>query len=243
MSELQDTLSGTRRSKLLIGVLSALVVAVCIQGAYMWSMHERLSSKVAATAVTGDGWTVIPNPDKDHGASPRSDSSLPGLGSLPDPFGSGFDSSNWDPFQEMARMRQQMDQLFNQSLGRFKDSPRFGNLAHPSTLTTSPNVDMTDHGDKYVITVDMPGADQSDIRVEITDQTLTITGKREQTVSQQKDGRVLRQERVTGQFQRSMPLPEPVDQAGMKTDYRDGVFTVTLPKKAPDKSVDTLKLQ
>ncbi|MBX7255641.1 MAG: Hsp20/alpha crystallin family protein [Candidatus Hydrogenedentes bacterium] len=240
MSEVQNETSEKKRSKLLVGVLSALIVAVCIQGAYMWSMHEKLS-KAMATAKSDDGWTVIPNPNKDSNGKP--DTPFPNMGSLPDPFGSMSDPTNWDPFQEMAKMRQQMDQLFNQSLDRFKDSPRFGNLAQSSTLVTSPNIDMADQGDKYVITVDMPGAEQSDIRVEIKDQTLTITGKRDQTVSQQKDGRILRQERVSGQFQRSMPLPEAVDEAGMKTAYKDGVFTVTLPKKVPSKPTETQKPQ
>ncbi|MFA6243196.1 MAG: Hsp20/alpha crystallin family protein [Candidatus Hydrogenedentales bacterium] len=241
MSEIQVEQPGKRRSKLLAGILGALVVAVCVQGAAMWYMHDKLSKVVASAKSDDEDWTVIPTPNKESAGKP--DATQPGIGAFADPFGSGFDPGNWDPFQEMAQMRQQMDQLFNQSMGRFKDSPRFGNLAQPSTIVSSPNIDMTDEGDKYVIKIDMPGADQSDIQVEIKDQTLTVTGKRDQTVSQQKDGHVLRQERVSGQFRRSMPLPELVDESGMKSSYKDGVYTVILPKLPASKPGDTLTPQ
>jgi len=242
MSDIQAERTERRRSRLLTGVLSALVVAVCIQGAYLWHMQGKLEKAVASTKSEDDGWTVVPNPNAPKDTPSKAEPALPGIGSFPDPFAQGFGATNWDPFQEMEKMRQQMNQFFNQSMGQVKDNSRPGALTPSSTLAPISNGDLTDEGDKYVVKIDMPGADKSTIKVEIKDQVLTVTGKRDQTIAQQKDGRVMRQEHITGQFQRSVPLPEPVNEAGMKTSYEKGTFTVTLPKQAPDKPGERIRL-
>jgi HSP20 family protein len=128
----------------------------------------------------------------------------------------------------MEQMRQEMVRLFNQSSQWFQGGPRYGNLA--TTVTASPNFDMSEEKDRYVIKADMPGSDQSDVNVKFENQTLTVSGKRDQTLPRQKNGHILRQERVSGAFQRTMTLPGPVDEAGMKTKYENGVLTITIPK-------------
>lgn len=223
-----------KRSRWQFAILGALVVAVGIQSAYLWQMHDKLEKTIAAeNNGEDDGWIEIPRPDVMDQADPgqtQSSASPPGNLSLgtPDPFMQPFDPQSWDPFQEMSRMRAEMDRMFNQAFGRFQGSPQFGSLAGESTY--SPSFDLTEEPDRYVVKIDVPGATEHDIKVTLEDQNLTISGTRTDTRSEEKDGKILRQERVVGQFQRSMTLPKPVDEANMETSYENGVFTVTLPK-------------
>jgi len=241
--------SRPNRSRWLLVFLCALVVAVGIQSAYLWQMHGKLEKAIAAeNSATDDGWIEIPRPDDSTKADPnqsQSSMSQPGNLSLgmPDPFLQPFDPQTWDPFQEMSRMRTQMDQMFNQAFGRFQGSPQFGNLSGQSTF--SPSFDLTEEPDRYVVKIDVPGASEHDIKVTLEDQNLTVSGTRTDTRAQQKDGKVLRQERVVGQFQRTMTLPEPVDDSKMTTSYENGVFTVTLPKLHPsnDKPSESVRMQ
>ncbi|MCC6488364.1 MAG: Hsp20/alpha crystallin family protein [Candidatus Hydrogenedentes bacterium] len=217
-----------RRSRALIGFMGALALAVCIQGVYMWHMHGQLQKAISASdgSSLARGWSLLGQ----EGKEPSKDQSS---GSLQTPNFSGpiwqpFDANTWDPSQEMARMRAEMDQMFNQAMGRFQNSPQFGGLSGSAGF--SPSSDLTDEGDRYVVRIDVPGASEHDIQVKIEGQMLTISGTRSDTQEQSKDGKILRQERTIGQFHRSMTLPEPVDEDAMTTTYENGVFTVTLPK-------------
>jgi HSP20 family protein len=238
-----------KRSRWLFAVLGALVIAVGRQSAYLWQVHAKLEKAIAAEdGDKDDGWIEIPRPDDTRKADPgqsRSSASSPGNLSLgiPDPFLQPFDPQSWDPFQEMSRMRAEMDRMFNQAFGRFQGSPQFGNLAVGSTF--SPSFDLTEEPDRYVAKIDVPGASEHDIKVTLEDQNLTVSGTRTDTHAEQKDGRILRQERVIGQFQRTMTLPEPVDDTNMETNYENGVFTVTLPKLHPsnNKPSESVRMQ
>ncbi len=236
-----------KRSRWLFVVLGAVVVAIAIQGGYMWQMHKELNKAVAAQS-NDEGWIEIPRPnDTGQANANQSQSSASQPGTLspgtPDPFVQPFNPKTWDPFQEMSRMRAQMDQMFNQAFGRFQDSPQFGKIAGEATF--SPSFDLTEEPDRYIVKIDVPGSSAHDIKVKLEGQTLTVSGTRTDTQAQKKDGKVLRQERVVGQFERSMNLPEPVDDDKMITNYKDGVFTITLPKlhSTPDQPSESVRMQ
>lgn len=96
----------------------------------------------------------------------------------------------------------------------------------------SPKVDVEEYREKYVVRVDVPGVKESEIRVTVKGQELTITGARDRSSEQSdQDNQVLRRERSTGRFERSIRLRQPVDADGLKADHENGVLTITLPKK------------
>jgi HSP20 family protein len=80
--------------------------------------------------------------------------------------------------------------------------------------------------------VDIPGADESNIDVSVEDNTLHIRAESKEENIEQSNGKILRQERRIGKFDRSVVLHDPVDINSMKTEYKDGVLTVTINKKA-----------
>jgi HSP20 family protein len=85
------------------------------------------------------------------------------------------------------------------------------------------------------VTMNVPGADESSLKVELEDQRLHITMRteraKEEKTENDKEGQYRHQERFIGEFQRVLTLPGPADASKMKTDYTKGVLTITIPKK------------
>lgn len=154
-------------------------------------------------------------------------------------FGWGLD--DWDPFAEMQQMRQRMDRLFEDSFNRFRISPGFTDRW--ADLSFAPELDLTDDGDNYIVRFNIPGAEKSNISVNIDDRVLTISGRTDERIEEKEGDEILRLERRSGQFRRSTTLPGPVDGVNMKAEYKDGVLTVTVPRKKTEKQAKTIKVQ
>jgi HSP20 family protein len=219
-----------------------LTVAVCVQGYYLYTMRAHVQQ---ANAEDNGGYQLITGMQR-HGANtaPQAGSSNSTLQPV-DPFfnWSPFGSSGPDPFQNLSQMRQQMDQLFNQAFG--SSSMGFGHRFGSSTmdLSFSPKVDMTEDAENYIVTIDAPGTDKSNLDVKLEDRTLTISGKRDKTVAKQDGGKVIQQERMSGEFQRAIVLPGPVKEGSMNAKYDNGVLKVTIKKADEPKVRDHIQVQ
>ena len=82
----------------------------------------------------------------------------------------------------------------------------------------------------YEITADLPGMDEKNIEVKVTDGVLTMKGERREEMEEKKKDYYL-QERSYGSFQRSFELPDSVDADKIEANFKKGVLTVKLPKK------------
>ena len=135
------------------------------------------------------------------------------------------DSSNWNPYEELFRMRNEMEQLFNGSASRFHQNSAAG------SLTRMPAINVKDEKDQYVVTADVPGADESSLNVALNGRQLSISVKTESESEQTADNnKFQRRERFNGEFRRDLTLPGDVDKNAMKTEYKNGVLTIILPK-------------
>ena len=122
-----------------------------------------------------------------------------------------------------------MDKLFGNMRSQMQLDPNFNKFS--SSFSMSPNVDVKEKNHKIVVTADIPGSDESNINVKVENQELTIIAdSKKSSEVNNKDKNVYRSERFIGRFQRSIPLPAPVIASKMKTDYKDGVLTVTIPE-------------
>jgi HSP20 family protein len=104
-----------------------------------------------------------------------------------------------------------------------------------SSITTwAPAVDIYETENELVIKADLPEINEKELDVRIENNTLTIRGERkfEQKV---KEGSYLRTERTYGSFSRSFSLPNTVNTETIKAEYKNGVLTVELPKRAESK--------
>jgi HSP20 family protein len=133
-----------------------------------------------------------------------------------------FSQSMEDPFRDVTDMQGQMNRLFDNLLGR--PSPMAG-----MERLWAPAVDMYETRDELVMAAELPGLNQKDIHLSITGDMLTIRGERQRAQDVATDN-YYRGERWWGKFERTLPLPMPVESGKVKASYRDGVLTVTLPK-------------
>ncbi|MDR2669869.1 MAG: Hsp20/alpha crystallin family protein [Desulfovibrio sp.] len=123
-------------------------------------------------------------------------------------------------------------------------------LHGPSTRTAAvgiprPVLDIRREEKQYVVNVEVPGVDENDIKVEVNDNELTISGeKRDEYKSSDEgtDASGLYTERVYGTFTRALSLPEDVDVEGITADHKNGVLTITLPRKVQEKAARSISV-
>lgn len=222
-------IQGGRLGPWIVGaVIALLAAAVAVQGVMLYNLQRAQAAPAERIERVADSPKANSPPVQDPQLQspyvrPQWD----------DWFAVSPFRDDWDPFAEMERMREQMMRMMDDTLRRFERAPFFrpGRMA-PRFF--SPSADIEDRGDRYVVRMDLPGVDKSDISVSLDGQVLSVSGKTSE-VKDERDsaGRILRQERRTGQFQRVLTLPGPVQSEKMEAKYADGVLTITVPKASP----------
>ncbi|AEP11295.1 Hsp20/alpha crystallin family protein [Chloracidobacterium thermophilum] len=133
----------------------------------------------------------------------------------------------FDPFRDIMNLRNQMDALFNEiGMGLL---PRTAGQTE-AAATWSPAVDIYETDKEIVLKAELPDIKQEDIRVSVDNNRLSITGERkfESEVKRENYHRI---ERSYGTFARTFTLPPTVDQDNIRAEYKQGVLTVSLPKR------------
>ena len=130
----------------------------------------------------------------------------------------------WEPVRELDSIQSEMNRLFN----TFFDTPTTAGNAAP-VRRWMPAMDLVEHEDHFLLTADLPGMKQEDVKLEVSDGVLTIAGERKTTHEERKGG-YIRIERAAGTFQRSLTLPEGVDPEQVAAGFSDGVLEVRIPK-------------
>jgi HSP20 family protein len=92
-----------------------------------------------------------------------------------------------------------------------------------------PAMNLYDAGDRYVLTVPVPGMTPEELELSITGETLTLRGERKRSEGVS-DESYRRQERPSGRWTRTVTLPDRVESGQVSASYTQGVLTVTLPK-------------
>lgn len=138
----------------------------------------------------------------------------------------------WQSFrQEMNRLMNQFDMGFRwPSLGRVFDvSPISAGGA--SFEFNAPLVDVAEDDKSYTLTAELPGLEQKDIEVTLSNHRLTLKGEKRQE-KEEKDKSYYLSERCYGSFERSFTLPDEIDAEKLSATFSKGVLTITLPKTA-----------
>jgi HSP20 family protein len=139
-------------------------------------------------------------------------------------------SSRPTPFRMLERFADEMDRVFEDfGFGglRSRQSGRgFGFLSGEEMWT--PQVEIFDRNGELVIRADLPGLTKDDVKVDVTDNQLTIEGERQRQHEEEREG-VYRSERSYGKFYRVIPLPEGVIADQAKATFRNGVLEIAMP--------------
>ena len=128
-----------------------------------------------------------------------------------DPFRVMREMLRWDPFREMA--------------------PAFPTAPGWEPATFAPSFDVTENKDAYVFKADVPGVKKEHIEISTAGNRLQISGKRD-SEHETKTDTVYAYERQYGTFTRTFTLPDGADLDAAKSELKEGVLTLVIPKKA-----------
>lgn len=92
----------------------------------------------------------------------------------------------------------------------------------------APDVEAFHRNNELVVRADLPGLTKSDIKVDVTENQITLQGERKREHEEEKGG-VYRSERSYGSFYREIPLPEGAITEQAKANFKDGVLEITMP--------------
>ena len=157
--------------------------------------------------------------------------SLPSL--LLDPLGF-FDD---DPFSLMRRMQREMTRVFGQA--GIDGSRRSGDVLSTAWI---PATEIAYRDGNLIVSAELPGLTENDVKVEVNDNFLIIHGERKME-QQENEGDVRRTERRYGEFYRAIALPEGADAQNARAEFRNGVLQVTIPVPEQQSNVREIPVQ
>jgi len=131
----------------------------------------------------------------------------------------------WEPFRDLLTTQDHFNRLFNETFSSF-----FWNDRLAATASWTPAVDFYETDQSVVLKAELPGVDPKDVEARVEDGTLYLKGERK-FENEVKEGSYHRVERAYGSFTRTFALPSSVDADKVAAEYKDGVLTLSLPKR------------
>lgn len=132
----------------------------------------------------------------------------------------------WEPLNTAITGPGNLFQSFDEALERiWGDGP---------VRRWAPAVDVYENKDSVVVKAELPGVDPKEVEISVEDGTLYLKGERKSESEDQRDG-YHRLERSYGSFARAFTLPDSVDPEKVSAEYKDGLLSVTLPKREESK--------
>ncbi len=134
------------------------------------------------------------------------------------------------PLFSLIRMRDDMDRLFDEAFGSmplpslFDDTDFFAGNSN----ILRPNIDITENKGNYVITAEVPGVEEKDLKLTMEQDSLVISGEKRSEHEEKQDDKIHRIERIYGQFRRVLALPADAKADDITARFKNGVLTVTI---------------
>jgi len=137
-------------------------------------------------------------------------------------------------------LHREVDQLFDNFFRGFGTGGFFSNSLAADFL--KPTLDIGADEKEYSISIEVPGVDQKDVKLEIANNTLTVRGEKKQE-HEEEEKNYYRMERSYGSFQRVLSIPEDADQEKIKAGFKNGVLHITTPRKSlPESEVKKIPI-
>ncbi|HEY7286389.1 MAG TPA: Hsp20/alpha crystallin family protein [Vicinamibacterales bacterium] len=146
--------------------------------------------------------------------------------------------SLFEPFRMMDRFVDEMDRVFDDVFGGTLPAHRFGrSWLRPQSADAgmwAPAVEVFHRNHELVVRAELPGLTRNDVKVDVTDDHITLQGERKHEHEEEKEG-VFHSERSYGSFYRHIPLPAGTITDQAKATFKNGVLEITMP--APPEQV------
>jgi HSP20 family protein len=128
----------------------------------------------------------------------------------------------WEPMRELTSLQSEMNRLFNTVF----DTPQ----ANGGLRRWVPAMDLVETKESFVLRADLPGVSEEDVKIEVEDNVLTVSGERKSEHESRRDEGFYRMERAFGTFSRSLTLPKGVNPDAVAASFDRGVLEVHIPK-------------
>jgi len=129
-----------------------------------------------------------------------------------------------NPVRDISRLQRNIDRILEEFL-----SPLPALLSADESLGLTPPCDIDEIDDYYLVTMDLPGMQKEQIRVEMRDNQLIVSAERAET-RERHEGRRLNTERYEGSYTRVITLPASVASDKIEASYENGVLHIAIPK-------------
>ena len=121
------------------------------------------------------------------------------------------------PWEELHRMRQQLDQMFDITSSQAAAAGVF------------PLINLTEDKDRYYISAELPGVKADELNIQVTGNNLAISGERK-IAAEHEGARYHRREREAGTFSRMIGLPGEIDSSKVEAKLEDGILRIVVSK-------------
>lgn len=128
----------------------------------------------------------------------------------------------WEPLTELEQMRRRMERVFGRMMPRITWAPR------EEVPMFMPEVDVYETDGEVVMKAELPGIEPQDLAVEVSADSVTISGECRHEEEVREEGMFL-SERSYGRFSRTVGLPEKIKEAEARATFKNGVLTVRAP--------------
>jgi len=151
-----------------------------------------------------------------------------------------------NPFQMMRRFSKNMERLF-EDFGGFNFPTFFKTDFAPFRMEFDngewvPQIEVLQNNGQFIVRADLPGLTKDDVKVELTDDVLTISGERKEEKEEKREG-FYRSERSYGSFYRQIPLPQGANTENAAATFHNGVLEITMPAKKVEPPTRKLEIK
>jgi len=135
------------------------------------------------------------------------------------------------PIKGMRKLQRGIDRMFDDFF-----APQY-----PQEMM-SPACDIEETKDHYLVSFDLPGVPKDNLKIELKDDQLIVSGERQEEHREEGKNRIS-SERYYGSFQRSFTLPSSVDANEVEARYQDGVLRIAVPKAPESEAAKPKQIQ
>lgn len=131
-------------------------------------------------------------------------------------------------FTDIANNRENIENIFAEFFNDFNRPS--SSLSETVRATLLPRLNISETDNKYFIEAELPGIKQSDLELKLDNNILVIKGKTEES-KESKERNYFTRERYYGSFQRSLTLPNNINENDITANFKDGILNIEITKK------------